>query len=68
MTEMQNKFKIIAGFASHALVEAKYSFPNSKIICLDKVDILSNKFQNPPARIALGSILKSNNQLIFLLS
>ena len=66
VTEMQNKFKIIAGFASHALVEAKYSFPNSKIICLDKVDILSNKFQNPPARIALGSILKSNNQLIFL--
>ena len=47
MTEMKNKFKIIAGFASHALIEAKYSFPNSKIICLDKVDILSSKFKNP---------------------
>ncbi len=66
VTEMKNKFKIIAGFPSHALIEAKYSFPNSIIICLDKVDILSSKFKNPPARIALGSILKSNNQIIFL--
>ena len=66
VTELTDKFKIIAGFASHALIEAVYSFPNSKIICLDKADNLSSKFQNPPARIALGSILKSSNQIIFL--
>ncbi len=65
VTELKHKFKIIAGFASHALIEANYSFPNSKIICLDKADILSAKFQNPPARIALGSILKSDNKIIF---
>ena len=60
------KFKIIAGFASHALIEAKIFISQLKIICLDKVDILSSKFKNPPARIALGSILKSNTQIIFL--
>ena len=65
VTELKYKFKIIAGFASHALIEANYSFPNSKIICLDKADMLSAKFQNPPARIALGSILKSDNKIIF---
>ena len=64
VTELEYKFKIIAGFASHALIEAAYSFPDSKIICLDKVDFLSIKFQNPPARIALGSILKNSNKII----
>jgi hypothetical protein len=66
VTEIKKNFKIVSGFASHALIEAKYSFPNSIIICLDKADAISPKFRNPPARLALGCIYKKKNHIFFL--